>query len=61
MRGARPSCTACWVIENAPEINACEAMIAAAVAIPISGSSAHESARSKNGCIGHRIREQQRT
>jgi hypothetical protein len=32
MRGRKPSCTACFVSENAPEITACEAITAAAVA-----------------------------
>ena len=31
-RGLKPSCTACWVSENDPEISACEAVMAAAVA-----------------------------
>ena len=32
MRGNWPSCTACWVMENTPEITACEAMMVAMVA-----------------------------
>ena len=30
--GEYPSCTACWVSENAPEMSACYATMAAAVA-----------------------------
>ena len=37
MRGNCPSCTACLLIENTPEITACEAMIAAIVASATSG------------------------
>ena len=40
-RGLYPSCTACRVSENAPEISACDATTAAAVAIPTIGYSAH--------------------
>ncbi len=29
MRGSMPSCTACWVSENTPEITACEAITVA--------------------------------
>ena len=36
-RGLYPSCTACRVRENAPEINACDATIAAIVAMTIIG------------------------
>ena len=36
-RGLYPSCTACCVSENAPEMSACEATTAADVAIPMSG------------------------
>ena len=32
MRGSRPSCTACWVIEKAPVITAWLAITVAAVA-----------------------------
>ncbi len=44
MRGAKPSCTAWRVTENAPEITACDAMTAAAVARPIIGYSAQSGA-----------------
>ena len=37
MRGSRPSCTACWVMEKTPEITACEAMTVAIVARTTSG------------------------
>ena len=37
MRGSWPSCTACRVIENTPEITACDAMIVAIVASATSG------------------------
>jgi len=37
MRGRKPSCTACRVIEKAPEITAWEAMTVAAVASAIIG------------------------
>ncbi len=50
MRGRKPSCTACLVIENAPEITACDAMMVAAVASSTSGTSAQPGADSKNGC-----------
>src|SRR5271167_4760785 len=50
MRGRNPSCTACLVMENAPEITACDAMIVAAVAKITSGTSAQPGADSKNGC-----------
>ena len=40
-RGLYPSWTACRVSENAPEISACDATTAAAVAIPTIGYSAH--------------------
>ena len=40
-----PSCTACRVSEKAPEMIACDAMIAAAVARAISGYKAHDGAR----------------
>ena len=47
--------------ENAPEISACEAMIAAAVARPTSGKSAHAGASRKNGCCRRlRIAQEQR-
>ena len=36
-RGLRPSRAACWAIEKAPEIVACEAITAAAVASTTSG------------------------
>jgi hypothetical protein len=39
------------VSEKAPEINACDAMIAAAVERPTSGSSAHDGAIMKKGCV----------
>ena len=32
MRGRKPSCIACWVTENAPEMTACEAITVATVA-----------------------------
>ena len=44
-RGAYPSCTACCVSENAPEMIACEAMTVAIVATTTSGYSAHDGAR----------------
>jgi hypothetical protein len=37
MRGRKPSCTACLVSENAPEIVACDAITVAAVASAIIG------------------------
>ena len=37
MRGSRPSCTACWVIEKAPVITAWLAMTVAAVASSSTG------------------------
>ena len=37
MRGSWPSCTAWRVIENTPEITACEAMTVAIVASTTSG------------------------
>ena len=37
MRGRKPSWTACWVSENAPEMMACEAITVAAVANATSG------------------------
>src|ERR1700680_3018225 len=49
-RGKKPSCTACLVIENAPEITAWDAMMVAAVARMTSGKSAQPGADSKNGC-----------
>ena len=49
-RGQYPSWMACCVSENAPEMSACDAMIAAAVARPTSGSSAQSGASRKNGC-----------
>ena len=39
-RGQYPSCTACRVSENAPEISAWDATTAAAVAMPTIGYSA---------------------
>jgi hypothetical protein len=33
-RGLKPSCTACRVSEKAPEMSACDATMAAPVAIP---------------------------
>src|SRR6266568_5930030 len=47
-RGLYPSCTACRVRENAPEMIACEAMTAAAVARATSGYKAHDGAMWKN-------------
>ena len=47
---------ACRVIENEPEISAWDAMIAAAVERPTSGSSAHDGASRKNGCSDRRDR-----
>ncbi len=44
MRGMYPSWIACSVIEKAPEITACEAMMVAIVDRPISGSSAQPGA-----------------
>jgi hypothetical protein len=38
------------VSEKAPEMSACDAMIAASVASATSGSSAHDGAIRKNGC-----------
>src|SRR5437667_9428277 len=38
MRGTNPSCTACWVREKAPEINACDATTVATAAITTIGS-----------------------
>ena len=40
---------ACRVIENEPEISACEAMIAAAVASATNGMRAQDGASRKNG------------
>ena len=37
MRGEKPSWIACWAREKAPEMSACEAITAAAVAIATSG------------------------
>ena len=37
MRGRKPSWIACLVIEYAPEMTACDAMIAASVASTIAG------------------------
>ena len=51
---------ACRVSENAPEISACDAMIAAAVARPTSGSNAHPGVSSKKGSSVRRRVEQQR-
>ncbi len=48
------------MIENEPEMSACEAMIAAAVASTTSGSSAHDGASRKNGCSTAGIEQQQR-
>ena len=39
MRGRKPSWIACCVIENAPEITACDAITVATVAIATAGSS----------------------
>ena len=51
IRGLYPSWTAWWVNENAPEMSAWEAMMAAAVARPTMGRSAQGGARRKNGCL----------
>ena len=42
MRGEKPSCTACWVSEKAPEMSACDATIVAIVARTTMGK--------RNGC-----------
>ena len=44
MRGRKPRFWACSVIEKAPEISACDAMIAAQVASSTSGSVAQAGA-----------------
>jgi hypothetical protein len=44
MRGEKPSWIACWVIEKAPEITACEAITVAAVASTTIGYSSHSGA-----------------
>ena len=49
MRGRKPSWMACLVIENAPEITACEAITVAAVASTTIGTSAHCGNMRKNG------------
>jgi hypothetical protein len=41
----KPSWIACWVTENAPVMTACEAMIAASVAMPTSGKRNQSGAR----------------
>ena len=48
------------VMENEPEISACDAMIAAAVESVTSGSKAHDGASRKNGCSDGGIDQQQR-
>ena len=49
MRGRKPSFTACAVIENAPEITACEAITVAQVATATSGNCSQSGASRKNG------------
>src|ERR1700712_4778273 len=51
MRGRKPSCTACLVMENEPEITACDAIIVAAVASMTKGTRPQPGADSKNGCL----------
>jgi hypothetical protein len=48
-RGRKPSCTACRVTENAPEITACEAMIVATVASSTIGTRPQSGISRKNG------------
>ena len=47
--GRNRSCTAWWVTENAPEITACEAITAAAVASTTIGICAQPGTSRKNG------------
>ena len=60
-RGRKPSWTACWVTEKAPEITAWLAMIVASGGEQTSGSRAHSGAIRKKGLRDRRgIAEQQR-
>ena len=49
MRGRKPSCIACWVTENAPEITACEAITVATVASTTSSTGCPRGTSRKNG------------
>ena len=49
------------VIEKDPEIKACDAMMAAAVAMPTRGTSAHCGASRKNGWLAVGVEHQERS